>query len=365
VRLGVGAAVIEGRLLAGDLEVEHGVVTSVGLSTGEPDLIAAPGFVDVHFHGYSGLEFADATITDHRTLARAITATGVTAYQPTLWSMPLEATIAALNRHPGAVEKGARVLGFHLEGPFLSPDEIGAHDPGNLLPPSVEVAERILDAGPVDQVTLAPELDGAIETTRYLVNSGVKVSLGHSQATVKQTRQALEAGATAFTHVFNAMRRFDQRDPGILGTALADDSAYLTAIFDGVHFSDEAAVMLLRCAGDRLVAITDGTAATNSSSDKLLLGGRECLVVDGAPRHPDGTIAGSILTMDAALRNLVSLGVDLPSAVHAVSTAPTALAGVQDHGSLGVGRPADVVVLDGDLQVRRTVVAGVEVFSRS
>jgi len=364
VRLGVAACVIGEHLVPGDVEVEEGVVAGVGLPPGDPDLIAVPGFLDVHFHGHAGTEFAAATVPEHRDLARRITATGVTAYQPTLWSMPLDVTVEALARHPGEVHGGARVLGFHLEGPFLSQGKIGAHKPENLLPPSPEVAGRLIEAGPVDQITIAPELDGALETIAYLLSRDVTVSLGHSLATSEETKRALALGAQAFTHVFNAMRPFDHRDPGILGTALAGDEAYLTAIFDGVHFSDEAGVSLIRCAGDRLVAITDGTAATGTSSTTVVLGGLECSIVDGAPRHPDGTIAGSILTMDAALRKLISLGLEVPRAVQAVSTNPARLAKRQDLGLLGVGRPADIAVLDASLRVVSTHVAGVEVFDR-
>lgn len=364
MRLGVAGYVAGDEIVRGDIDIEDGVVTAVGLAPGDSNLVAVPGFVDVHFHGYGGIEFADCTVTEHRELARNITSTGVTAYQPTLWTMPLEATIEAIGRHPGRVEGGARVLGFHLEGPFLAPGKVGAHEPELLLLPTPQTAQKYLDAGPVDQITIAPELDGAIDTIGYLVDRNVIVSLGHSLATSDETDRALDAGAEAFTHVFNAMRPFDHRDPGILGNALGGERGYLTGIFDGVHFSDEAAMMLIRCAGDRLVVMTDGTGATGSTSTTVMLGGRECKIVDGAPRHPDGTIAGSILTMDAALRKLVSLGLSLPGATRAVSTTPARLARRDDLGSIGVGRQADVAVLDDSLEVVRTLVSGVEVFRR-
>jgi N-acetylglucosamine-6-phosphate deacetylase len=364
MRLGVGACLVGDEVLSGDVAVEDGVVTEVGLPAGNSRLTAVPGFIDVHFHGHGGVEFASSTITEHQELARRITATGVTAYQPTLWTMPLEATIDAIARHPGEVEHGARVLGFHLEGPFLSPGKVGAHEPELLLPPTPHTAEELLGAGPVDQMTIAPELEGALETIEYLVDRSVTVSLGHSLATSEETDRALDAGAEAFTHVFNAMRPFDHRDPGILGLALGGDRGYLTAIFDGIHFSDEAAVVLIRCAGDRLVAMTDGTAATGSTSPTVVLGGHECKIIEGAPRHPDGTIAGSILTMDAAFRKLVSLGLTIPQAVQAVAATPAKLAQRRDLGTIEVGRAADITILDESLQVTRTLVAGVEVFRR-
>lgn len=352
-------------LIAGDVAVDGGVISAVGLPGGDTGLLAVPGFVDVHFHGYGGHEFADATAEEFAEIARRIPATGVTALQPTLWTMPMDDTLTALRRHPGAVDGGARLLGFHMEGPFLAPGKAGAHDRDLLLLPDPDVVARYLDSGPVAQVTLAPELSGSLETISYLVGRGVVVSLGHSLATAEETALALKAGAGAFTHVFNAMRPFDHRDPGILGAALADQEAFLTGIFDGVHFAEEAARTLIRCAGDRLVAITDGTAATSTSAPTVRLGGVECAIVDGAPRQPDGTIAGSILTMDSALRNLISLGLDITEAIRAVSTAPARLARRQDLGLLGVGSVADVVVLDESLEVVRTLVGGVEVFHRA
>jgi N-acetylglucosamine-6-phosphate deacetylase len=363
VRLGVAAVVIGGDVVPGDMAIEDGVVAELGLPPADTDLVAVPGFVDVHFHGHAGIEFAGSTVAEHQDLARRITSTGVTAYQPTLWTMTVESTIDAIGRHPGDVEDGARVLGYHLEGPFLSPGKVGAHEPELLLEPTPEKAQKYLDAGPVEQMTIAPELKGALEIISYLVDRDVTVSLGHSLATSEETNRALDAGANTYTHVFNAMRPFDHREPGILGNALGGDRGYLTAIFDGVHFADEAAEMLIRCAGDRLVAITDGTAATGATSSKVVLGGRECTIVDGAPRHPDGTIAGSILTMDSALRKLVSLGLPLPEAVKAVSSNPARLAKRDHLGSLAVGNPADIAVLDDGLQVVRTIVGGREVFT--
>jgi len=357
VKLGVAACVADDRIVPGDIEIEEGIVTAIGLPPGSSGLTAVPGFIDVHFHGHGGIEFADSTVDQHKDLARRITSTGVTAYQPTLWTMAVEETIDALARHPGEVEGGARAFGFHLEGPFLAPEKVGAHKPELLLDPTPAAAQKYLDAGPVDQITIAPELSGALETIEYLVERGVTISLGHSVASSEETELALDAGASAFTHVFNAMR-------GILGNALGGERGYLTAIFDGVHFSDEAAIALIRCGADRLVAITDGTAATGSNSERVVLGGLECVIQGGAPRHPDGTIAGSILTMDAALRKLVSLGVPLPRAVRAVSTNPAKLAKRDEFGTIAPGSPADLVVLDDSLSVVQTMVSGVEVFRR-
>jgi N-acetylglucosamine-6-phosphate deacetylase len=219
-----------------------------------------------------------------------------------------------------------------------------------------------LEAGHIDQITMAPELVGAFDAVEYLVAAGVVVSLGHSEASAAVTTTAIRRGATAFTHVFNAMKPFSHRNPGILGTALSSDAVFLTGIFDGVHLSDEAAKVLIRCAGQRLVAITDGTSAINVTGNQVVLADTAVEVSRGAPRLPDGTIAGSILTMDAAFRLLLRLGLDLPAAVRATATAPAALAAHGDIGGITTGGRGDVVVLDDRYEVVRTFVDGAEVF---
>lgn len=362
MRLGVSAAVIGDRLVPGDVEMTEGKVSATGIPGPRSSLLAVPGFVDVHVHGHGGVDFVEATVDDHAQIARALPAAGVTAYQPTLMSLPLEEMISAIRRHPGSVESGARTLGFHLEGPFLSPSRPGAHVPTALVDPTLERCRRLLEAGNIDQITMAPELDGALDAVEYLVAAGVVVSLGHSVASAEVTATAISRGATAFTHVFNAMKPFSHRDPGILGTALSSDAVFLTGIFDGVHLSDEAAKVLIRCAGERLVAITDGTSAIEAPSDRVMLGDTEVEVSRGAPRLPDGTIAGSILTTDAAFRNLLGLGLDLPAAVRATATAPAGLAGHGDAGGITTGGRGDVVVLDDGYEVVRTFVDGIEVF---
>ena len=360
MRLGVSAAVVGDRLVEGDVVVEEGRIYDVGVGRPSGASIAVPGFVDVHFHGHGGIDFVDADTEDHIRIAKAITSTGVTAYMPTLMTQTEDQLVKALQAHPGEVPDGARALGFHLEGPLLSPEYPGAHRPDLLQTPSVTFMERLMASGPVAQITLAPELDGALAVVGYLVERGVIVSLGHSSADAATTHAALDAGATAFTHVFNAMRPLRHRDPGILGVALSS-AAFLTGIFDGVHLSDEAETVLIRCAGDRLVAITDGTAAVGRvGDDGAVLGDQAVRVRDGAPRLPDGTIAGSVLTMDEAFRRLVGV-MPLVQAARATSTNPARMVGL-DASGLTPGSRADVAILDEGNRVRRTLVGGVEVF---
>lgn len=360
VRLGVASAIVGDEVVDGDVEVADGRIAAVGVPGGGGSGLAVPGFVDLHVHGHGGVDFGAATRADHVRIARSLPSSGVTAYHPTLMSMPLEALVDALGRHPGHVTDGARVLGFHLEGPFLAPARRGAHPPEALLHPTPPILGRLLDAGPVAHVTLAPELPGALDAIDVLASAGVVVSLGHSIASSEITVEAIGRGARAFTHVFNAMEPFGHRRPGMVGVALSRADVFPTAIFDGVHLSREAATIVIRCAGTRLVAITDGTSAIGG--ERAMLGGATVETSGGVPRLPDGTIAGSLLTMDTAFRNLVDLGLAPVAAVGATSTVPARLAGLDDTGTLAPGSRADVAILDDGLAVVRTLVGGVPVF---
>jgi N-acetylglucosamine-6-phosphate deacetylase len=215
--------------------------------------------------------------------------------------------------------------------------------------PAIETIEQLLAAGPVEHITLAPELNGGLDGIDRLVGAGVIVSLGHSIATTVHTHAALDRGATAFTHVFNAMEPLNHRDPGMVGVALSRDDVYVTAIFDRIHLADEVSKIVIRSAGDRLAAV---------------LGDTEVEIVDGAPRLPEGTIAGSILTMDQAFRNLIDLGMTETEAVAATSTTPARLARLHDFGRLEAGTIADITVLDDRYEVVKTLVGGREIFSR-
>ncbi len=363
MRLGVSAALIGERLVAGDLEVEDGRVAEFGVGRSQGAAIAIPGFVDVHFHGRDGIDFTAATLYDHLRISKNVTRTGVTAYQPTVMSAGLEKMKKAIAQHPGVVAGGARVLGFHLEGPFLSPRHNGAHSRADLLPASIEIAHELLTQGPVAQMTIAPEVRGSMEVIEYLVENGVLVSLGHSGADTAVVEAARAAGATAYTHVFNAMAPMHHRSPGMAGYALTDREAYLTAVFDGAHLARETELLVVRAAGHNLIAITDGSPAVGQDEGEILLGGKAATVRDGAPRLANGTIAGSVLTMDAAFRNLLGLGLSLADAARATSGNPARFAGLANSGSLVPGNQADIAIIDDNLEITRTLVGGEEVFS--
>jgi N-acetylglucosamine-6-phosphate deacetylase len=364
MRLGVSAAVVEGHMVPGDVEIDNGAIFAVGIAGVGGEGIALPGFIDIHTHGYEGVDFADASPEEMNRASVALTATGVTGFQPTLLTLGESDLVAALSRHTEASYDGARFLGTHLEGPFLSPSYPGAHDPALLLTPDVELCRRLLSAGSVGQMTLAPELRGAAELIGILLEAGCTVALGHSDASADVAHRAFDSGANILTHVFNASRPFSHRDPGIVGTALSRDDIFITAVVDNVHLSKEATRLAMRVGPDRFAVVTDAMAGTGRGDGIYTLGNRQVIVRGGEARLADGTIASSVLTMDAALRNLVDLGWDIDQASSAVAGTPAAAIGRSDLGVLAVGRTADVVVVDDDLSVVATVVAGEETYRR-
>jgi N-acetylglucosamine-6-phosphate deacetylase len=366
VRLGVSAALVDGTLIDGDVTIDGDAVTAVGVSGGGGRGVAVPGFVDAHINGIAGVDFLSADADGYERAAEALTAAGVVAFQPTLVSSPPEAYDAALAAAAAAMaapDGGARVLGVHLEGPFLSREWPGAHDPTNLRDPDPDLAERLCEAGPVTMVTLAPELEGALELVELLVGRGITVSVGHSDADAATAHAAFDRGARAITHVHNAHRRWRPRDPGPAGVALVRPDVWVQAIVDGVHLAPESALGAFLAAGTRFCLVTDAVEAAGMPPGSYRLGDREVQVEDGAVRLADGTLAGSVLTMDAAVRNLVASGAALADAVHAASTAPARLLRRHDLGVLRPGVTANVAVLNDGLEVERTVVSGNEAFA--
>lgn len=363
MRLGVSAAVVDGRLVAGDVEISGGDVSAVGVA-GPGSGVALPGFIDIHTHGYAGVDFANSAPEELSRASLALTATGVTGFQPTLLTLDEEDSIAALQRHASATYDGAAFLGTHLEGPFLSPAFPGAHDPDLLLDPDHALCRRLLAAGTVGQMTLAPELAGAFDVIELLVASGSVVALGHSNADAGVAHRAFDAGARILTHVFNASRPFSHRDPGIGGVALTRGDVFVSAVVDNVHLSREATLLAMGVGADRFLAVTDAMAGTGLGDGTYPLGNREVIVRGVEARLADGTMASSVLTMDEALRNLVDLGWDLERAARSLSATPARAIGRTDIGLLNVGKPADLVVVDDDLDVVATFVAGEEKYRR-
>jgi N-acetylglucosamine-6-phosphate deacetylase len=356
VRLGVEAAVVDGELIGGDVEIIDDRVAAVGLA-GSGRGIAIPGLVDLQVNGFAGVDLAAADEDAYREISRALAASGTTSFQPTFVTASEEALTRALRRVPvDLVDR--RVLGVHLEGPFLSAARLGAHAPSARRDPDASLLERLLDAGPVSHVTLAPELAGALELIDLLHVRGVVVSLGHSDATAVQADAAFTRGVRTVTHLFNAMRPFVPRDPGIAGAALARDDVIVQLIVDGHHLAPETVRVVWRAAPGRVALVSDSIAAAGAGDGQFRLGPLDVAVTDGVARRADGVLAGSTLTLLAAVRNLHALGAPLAQAVSAASELPARVAGRPDLGVLRPGAIADLVVLDDQLAIASVMLAG-------
>jgi N-acetylglucosamine-6-phosphate deacetylase len=357
MKLGVQAALVDGLLLLGDVEVADGVVSRVGIEGSPGKGIAVPGFVDLQVNGFGGVDFLDADADGYRRAGAALLECGVTAYLPTFITSPERQLVAAMREVP-VDEQRPRILGMHLEGPFLSPTRLGAHEASSRRDPDLALLDRLLDAAPVRVMTLAPELGGAEHLIDRLLERGVAVSLGHSDATAEQANAAFDRGARSVTHVFNAMRPLLHRDPGIVGAALARDDVIVTIILDGIHLAPETARVVWHAASGRVALITDAVAAAGVADGAYSFGNFDVLARDGTVRGPDGVLAGTVLTMIEAVRNLHALGATLEEAVDAATSTPARVLGDPSLGRLGVGLPADIVVLDDRLDIERVLVAG-------
>jgi N-acetylglucosamine-6-phosphate deacetylase len=351
--------------------VRDGVV--VGIAPGEaygdlaPDVVLptgvlAPGLVDLQINGCFGVDFVAADEAGWAEAARRLPETGVTAFLPTFITAPVPDLVDALRRTAALPAlAGARVLGVHVEGPFLSRRRHGAHDPELFRHPTPEAVDALVGAAPglLRVHTLAPELPGGLAAVRRLTEAGVLVSAGHSDATAAQAEAAADAGVRLVTHLFNAMRPLHHREPGLVGQALADPRLACGLIADLHHVAAPVCGLAFAAAAGRVVLVTDAVAAAGMPPGTYHLGGQQVSVDPlGLPRRADGTLAGSGLRLDAAVANVVAAGVDLRSAVDAATRLPADLLGRPDLGRIAPGAAADLIWLGDDLSTRATWIAG-------
>lgn len=333
------------------------------------DFTAIPGFLDVHVHGAGGRDAMEGTADALRTMAQKLAQFGTTSFLATTVTAATDDTIRAVEgiaRYIAEQHESdpacAEVLGIHFEGPFLSKARRGVHPPDLLQLPSAPVLERFLKAaaGNARLLTIAPELLGAAPCIDAARNAGLVVSMGHTDATYEQARAAIARGARHATHVYNAMRPFTHRDPGVIGAVLTSTDVNAELIADGVHVDEIAMKILLQAKGpERIVLISDGISATGMPDGKYRLGGIEVTVSNGVCRNASGNLAGSTLTLDRALRNIVNLGIPLPAAVRMLTLNPALVLGIEfKKGALRTGADADILLLDDRLQIRQVWTRG-------
>jgi N-acetylglucosamine-6-phosphate deacetylase len=362
-RLGVARALVDGVLVPGDVATDGDQIAAIGLPPARGDRIAAPGLVDAQVNGFAGVDLMTANEADIRAVGRTMTRYGVTAWLPTLITAAAADTDRALKEFAkalsaGPTADGARPLGVHLEGPYLSPQRLGTHPAAHRRDPDAEEMRRWLGMGPVVAATIAPELPGAIDLIRELSDRGVRVFVGHSDATAEQAHAGFDAGAIGVTHLFNATSHFRHRRPGLPGAAMARPGIALGLIVDGHHLADDTVRVVFAAASGRTLLVTDATAAAGRPDGRYELAGVPLDVRDGAVRNPAGGLAGSALTLDAAVRNACAVGIDPATALSAASEIPARTLDRPDVGHLRPGGVADVVVLSDDLRVIDTFVAG-------
>lgn len=360
------------------LTIEDGHITALGSrldselpasvrSLDFPGLALAPGLIDIHIHGGAGHDVMEAEPEALAAIEAHMVRTGVTSYLPTTVTAPRDRLLKALDylgtrtaKKPDGHHR-AVPLGIHLEGPFISHAKCGVHPQENLVQPSPQLFDRFWEAsgGAIRVITIAPEVAGAAETIRHARNLGVCCSLGHSNATFAETMSGIAAGATHATHTFNAMRAFDHREPGILGAVLAEESLSADIIADGIHTAPAALKIFFTAKGpERAILITDAISATGMPEGRYKLGTLEVEVKDGRCEY-QGKLAGSVLTLDQAIRNVTRFtSWPLTSAIRMATLNPAKLLGLSGRGTLLPGSIADIVVLTPAGKVVQTFVAG-------
>lgn len=375
-----------GEITDGFIYVANGIIVETGFQCDLPSLadgteviqlpetsMVVPGFIDVHIHGAGGADTMDGTLESLNTIASILPAEGTTSFLATTITQEQEAIFTALktagnyiasHNQPGKAE----VLGLHLEGPFINEARKGAQPAGHIITPDIRMFAQMQQASGdhIRLVTLAPEVENGLEFISYLTEHGVIASVGHSDATHSKMAEAVKAGATHVTHLFNGMRGMHHRDPGVAGAALLFNELMVEMIADGIHVAPEMIDLALRAKGtDGVILITDSMRAKCLKSGTYDLGGQAVKVHDGKAVLADGTLAGSILKMKDSVKNMMNFtGIALEEAVKLASENPARQLGIFDRkGSISKGKDADLVILDKNVDVVMTLCRGVRSFS--
>ncbi|MEN2983899.1 MAG: N-acetylglucosamine-6-phosphate deacetylase [Dictyoglomaceae bacterium] len=334
------------------------------------DFFISPGFIDIHIHGAFGRDVIEGEESALEIISKFIASKGTTGFLPTVLTAPLEDMEKAINAIENYIKKqeskieGAKILGINLEGPFLNKKYKGAQREDSIIPPDINILKRLLREK-VKLVTIAPEVEGSFEIINYLRERGIIISAGHTDAKTSDMEKAISLGLSHITHIFNGMRPLHHREAGVLGIALVINSLSLEVIADGIHLSPYILKLLIKIKPkEKLILVTDSMMATGLTDGEYQLAGQKVTVNNGKATLYDGTIAGSTLTLNIAVKNMMEMGgINLEDAVFMASYSPALLLGIENRkGSLDVGKDADIVIFDNNFQIRMTIVEGEIVF---
>jgi N-acetylglucosamine-6-phosphate deacetylase len=377
----MGKTITARRLVTGKGEIEYprihvdgdGIIVSIeaGEATDDETTLTS-SFLDIHFHGAMGHDVMQASVAEFCEIGRFLASRGVGQYLATTVTAPVEATLRALDRIAGAIEAGgshagegrAKAVGIHLEGPFISHAKRGVHPPEEILPPDIALFDRFQEAarGHLRLMTVAPEMPGALELIEHATARGVRVSLGHTNALASEARAGIAKGATSATHLFNAMRALDHREPGVLGVVLSHAEMFAELICDGIHVAPELVRIFLSCKGlEKAILVTDGMSATGMGDGTYKLGNFDVEVRDGRATAR-GVLAGSVLTLDQAVTNFARFtGTPFAEVTRAAARNPAKMLGLEDRFAIAPGRPANLNRFAADGTLMETMLHGVPV----
>ncbi len=353
------------------ITIADGLIQSIEFAaSSNEDTTLTPTFLDIHTHGAANHDVMEGTPEALSAISHFLAVSGVGQYLATTVTAPIDKTLRSLEGLANTVEShshnGATLIGIHLEGPFISHIKRGVHPSDYILPPSIELFDRFQQAarGHIRLMTIAPEVPGAVDLIAHAAKQGVRLSMGHSNATASETQTAIAAGAASATHTFNAMRSLNHREPGIIGTVLDDDRVFAELICDGVHVSPELVRLWLKAKGkEKAILVTDGISATGMPDGDYMLGTFHVTVANGRCYAADDLargahiLAGSVLTMDRAIANLLAFtGATLATAIRLASTNPAAMLGL--NSPLAPGQPANFNLFTTEGQLKSTILRG-------
>lgn len=366
-----GKVILKDKVIDGNVFIDGSKITEISKRQPDNETVidakgryVSPGFIDVHSHGRGGSDTMYPTFKDINTITTTSIKAGVTSILPTTMTMSKEDTYAAIENVAKNIDKtsGSKILGVHMEGPFFNKKYKGAQPEEFMIEPTVENYQALTGeySWVVKKISLAPERENSDKLIEYLVKEGVVVSIGHTDATYDQAVVGINAGATSGTHTYNAMTPLTHRNPGVVGAIMEHDQVYAELILDGIHVSYPAAKVLLKAKGlDKVMLITDSIEASGLPDGQYKLGNQPVYVKDKAARLKDGTLAGSILALNDAVKNAYNhLGLTINEAVNLASLNPAKNLNLIDLGEIAVNKTADIIMFDEEINVDFAMVNG-------